>query len=53
MVGAVGVCCCCYCLDMSCDAGAIVGDGGGESCSSVSLYEERSSLSGKMVAKLD
>ena len=52
MVGAVGVCCCC-CLDMSCDAGTIVGDDGRESSSSVSSYEERSSLSEEMVAKLD
>ena len=51
MVGAVGVCCCC--LDILCDAGAIVGDGRGESSSSVSLYKERSSLSEEMVAKLD
>jgi len=50
MVGAVDVCCCC--LDMSCDARAIVGDGGRES-SSVSLYEKQSSSSEEMVAKLN
>ena len=49
MVGEV-VCCCC-CLDMLCDDGAIVGDGEGESSLSVSLYEERFSLSERMVAK--
>jgi len=37
---------------MSCGAGAMVGDGGGESSSSsVSSYEEQSSLSERMVAK--
>jgi len=38
---------------MSCDARAIVGDGGGESSFSVSLYEEQSSSSEEMVAKLN
>jgi len=38
---------------MSCDAGAMVGDGGGESSSSVSLYEEWSFLSEEIVATLD
>jgi len=51
IIGAVGICCC-Y-LDMSCDTGAIVGDGGGESSFSVFSYKEQSSLSEEMVAKLD
>jgi len=38
---------------MLCDAGAMVGDGGRESSSSVSSYEERSSLSEEIVATLD
>ena len=51
---ADGCCCCCCCLNMSCDAGAIVDDSRGESSSSsVSSYKEWSSLSKRIVAKLD
>jgi len=46
-------CCCCCCLDMLCDDRAMVGDGGGESSSLVSSYEEWSFLSEEIVARLN
>ena len=60
MVGGAGgccCCCCCCCLDMLCDVKTSVGDGGGKSLSSSSsssLYEDaRSSLSERIVARLN
>ena len=54
IVGGAGSCCCC-CLNMLCDVGASMGNGGEESLSSSSsLYENAwSSLCEKIIARLN